>query len=131
MARQADVKDRCLELYGYIPAGFEPMLRHHPGVIDEYLDMRAEASKGATPGSLSERERYLVLLALEIPYGKVPEGHIKGFIGAGGSADEVAELVALCICLRGMMTNQMTGHEAIEVAERAEAEAEAGTSGET
>lgn len=123
MAQEADVREKCEQFYGHVPEGFEPMLRHYPGVIEGYLSTRNEAFQDPPEGALTWREKYLVLLTIEISHRKVPDTHIRNFVKKyGGTADDVAELGAICLCLAGMITNQEAGAESIRIAEQAEQE---------
>lgn len=118
MASKEDVIAKCEEFYGEIPEGFEGLLNQYPGVIESYLETRSQAFQDPPEGALSWREKYLVLLAIEISNRKVPATHTRNFVKRhGGSPKDVAEVATICLCLGGMITNIEAGNETIKIAE--------------
>ena len=67
---------------------------------------------------LSPRLRELLMLAIEVSalMSPPPTYHAIKAIDAGATPEEIAEVVALCVVLRGMISYQQSGRYALEAA---------------
>lgn len=116
--RDADVEDSFRLLADYVPE-----------VFVGYMSMRRGAFPIAEQESrLSPRLRELLILAIEVSalMSPPPTYHAAKAIDAGATPEEVAEVVALCIVLRGMISYQQSGRFALEAAHRRATERAAG-----
>ena len=113
--RIAEAWSYAREYYDDGPAieSFELLAEHTPEVFEGYISLRRGAFK--TPemgGALSLREKELAILAIECMARKVnppPTFHARKAVEAGATLPQIAEVVALCIMIGGMLTYQEAG----------------------
>jgi alkylhydroperoxidase/carboxymuconolactone decarboxylase family protein YurZ len=101
-------------------ADFELLARYRPEVFGGYITLRQAAFNTGPAAALTQREKELVILAIEIARTKVnppPVGHAKRAIEAGATPADVAEVASLCILIGGMLTYQESGRHALRAAE--------------
>jgi alkylhydroperoxidase/carboxymuconolactone decarboxylase family protein YurZ len=100
--------------------GWEVLARYRPEVLTGYLGLRQAAFNTGRGAALSEREKELVITAIEVARTKTnepPTFHAKKAIDAGATVAEIAEVVSLCILIGGMLTYQESGKHALRAAE--------------
>jgi len=117
---------------------FRLLAEYVPGVFRGYMTLREGVFplEGEGDSVLPAKVKELVILGVEIAamMSPPPVYHARKAIEAGATPQEVAEVVALCIMLRGMMSYQQSGRFVLEeahrrAAERAGAAAAASTDG--
>jgi alkylhydroperoxidase/carboxymuconolactone decarboxylase family protein YurZ len=99
---------------------FELLERYAPGVSEAYIGLRREAFRTERDSSLPDRVRELVIIAIECALMRTsppPVMHARLAVDAGASVEEIAEVVALCIPIAGMLTYQESGKHVIAAAE--------------
>lgn len=98
------------------------MLSHYrPEVAEGYIRLRQAAYSTSPDSVLDDRTKELIILAIECAAGKSnppPLTHARLAVEAGASLQEIAEVVALCIPIAGMLSYQQAGRYALEEAER-------------
>ena len=100
--------------------GWEVLARYRPEVLTGYLGLRQAAFNTGRGAALTEREKELVITAIEVARTKTnepPTFHAKKAIDAGATVAEIAEVVSLCILIGGMLTYQESGKHALKAAE--------------
>jgi alkylhydroperoxidase/carboxymuconolactone decarboxylase family protein YurZ len=103
-----------------VEASFRLLAAYAPDVFAGYMSMR----QGAFPvpdleGSrFSAKWRELLMVGIEVAalMSPPPTYHARRAIEAGATPQDVAEVVALCIVLRGMISYQQSGRYALEAA---------------
>jgi alkylhydroperoxidase/carboxymuconolactone decarboxylase family protein YurZ len=108
--------------------GFAGLAKYRPAVIDGYLTLRRAAFNVGPDAALSPKMKELVIIGMECAMMKTnppPTGHARRAVEAGASIEEIAEVVALCIPIAGMMSYQEAGRFVIEAAEQRIAELKA------
>lgn len=102
---------------------FGPLARQHPAVLEKYIEMRRAAVNDLRVGGLDLRAKELVILAVTCMGRKTnppPVLHVAKAMEAGATVQEIADVVALCIVVGGMITYQSTGRFILEAAEEYE-----------
>jgi alkylhydroperoxidase/carboxymuconolactone decarboxylase family protein YurZ len=100
--------------------GWDLLARYRPEVLSGYLGLRQAAFNTGRGAALTEREKELVIVAIEVARTKTnepPTFHAKKAIDAGATVAELAEVVSLCILIGGMLTYQESGKHALRAAE--------------
>jgi alkylhydroperoxidase/carboxymuconolactone decarboxylase family protein YurZ len=107
--RDPEVEDSFRLLARYSPTTFRGYMALREGVFPAEED---------APTALSSHVKELVILAVEIGalMSPPPTYHAKKAIDAGATVDQVAEVVALCVMLRGMISYQQSGRYVLEAA---------------
>lgn len=101
--------------------GFGGLAKYRPEVIEGYLTLRRAAFNVGPGAALSPKFKELVIIAMECAMMKTnppPTGHARRAVEAGASIEEIAEVVALCIPIAGMMSYQESGKFVLEAAEQ-------------
>jgi alkylhydroperoxidase/carboxymuconolactone decarboxylase family protein YurZ len=101
---------------------FGPLNRHAPGVLAAYVELRRHALSDST-GGLDARTRELLVLAITCMGRKTnppPVVHVRKAMELGATVREIADVVALCLMIGGMITYQSTGRFILEAAEEYE-----------
>jgi alkylhydroperoxidase/carboxymuconolactone decarboxylase family protein YurZ len=99
---------------------FRLLAQYSPSTFRGYMALRAgvfpveDGASTALPDPIKE----LVILAIEISalMSPPPTYHARMAIDAGATVDQVAEVVALCVMLRGMISYQQSGRYVLEAA---------------
>jgi AhpD family alkylhydroperoxidase len=133
-AKQGMTPQRWAEIQGYfqktldteeMPDFWVKLAEHAPWVMDGYARMREGTLRGVGEGgALPKKVKELVIVALNILQGNVwgIHAHTRAAVQGGATVAEVAEIVALTIISRGMVSYRLAGHEALLAAEQAVAE---------
>ena len=98
---------------------FERLSKYAPAVFTSYMDMRRGIFE-SPDAALSAKERELVIVGIEIMARKTnppPVGHTRKAIDEGATIEEIAEVVAICIMIGGMITYRESGRFVMEAAE--------------
>lgn len=125
--RGGDEADLIAEIASYYgadaPAADEYRLlaRHVPEFVDGYLRMRRALFGDDAQGALDPKVRELVTIGILVALKKTnppPISHTRKALALGASSTEIAEVLALCILLGGMVTYRESGrfvmHEAAD-----------------
>lgn len=97
---------------------FRLLAEYRPAALVGYVDLRAGASISSTNDCLSDRERALVLVAIACSLRKRPPvTHARAAVQMGLGVGEIAEVVALCAAIGGMVTYQDTGQYVLKDAQ--------------
>jgi alkylhydroperoxidase/carboxymuconolactone decarboxylase family protein YurZ len=99
---------------------FDLLERYAPGVSAAYIGLRREAFRAGHESTLPDKVRELVILAVEVALMRTnppPVMHARLAVDSGATVEEIAEVVALCIPIAGMLTYQESGQHVIAAAE--------------
>ncbi len=114
-----------------VEESFRLLAQYAPDVFAGYMSMR----RGAFPIDVGESRlpahmRELLILAIEVSalMSPPPTYHAEKAIDAGATPEEVAEVIALCVILRGMISYQQSGRYALEAAHQRAAQRSDGSS---
>ena len=91
---------------------FEILARFQPELFEAYITMRQGLFKSPPEGALDAKTKELVILGIECIARKTnppPVGHTRRALESGATAEEIAEVVGLCIMLGGMITFRESG----------------------
>jgi alkylhydroperoxidase/carboxymuconolactone decarboxylase family protein YurZ len=108
------------ENYPEVLKSYGMLVKYRPDVLDGYLTLRRAAFNDGPDSTLPLKVKELIVIAIECALMKTnppPVGHAHRAIDAGATVEEIAEAVALCIPLTGMVTYQESGRFVIEAAE--------------
>ncbi len=114
------------------PIGWDLLARYRPEVLEGYLALRQAAFNTGPGAALTEREKELIIVAIEVARTKTnepPRFHAKKAIDAGATVEEIAEVVSLCIIIGGMLTYQESGKHSLRAAEEYAAQLKRGAKG--
>src|SRR5216117_4156043 len=109
------------ENYPEVLKSYEMLVKYAPDVLDGYLTMRRAAFADDAEHVLPLKVKELIVIAVECALRKTnppPLGHARRAIDAGATLQEIAEAVAICIPITGMMTYQESGQFVLKEAER-------------
>lgn len=98
---------------------FKMLAELRPDVVANYLTLRRAVRDSVVPGGLSAKYRELVILAIECAAMKTnppPLRHARLAVEAGATSMEVADVVSLCILIRGMVTFAESGRYLLKAA---------------
>ena len=103
-----------------VESSFRLLAEYAPDVFAGYMAMR----RGTFPvpdvegSGFTAKWRELLMVAIEVSalMSPPPTYHAQRAIEAGATPDDVAEVISLCIILRGMISYQQSGRYALEAA---------------
>lgn len=96
-----------------------PLIDHCPDAVHHWVEARRSVLGDEAKTALSPKVKELIILGIEVATRKVnapPTGHARMAIDAGATVQEVAEVIALCMLLGGMMTFRESGRFALKAA---------------
>jgi alkylhydroperoxidase/carboxymuconolactone decarboxylase family protein YurZ len=121
-AREADpeTESNYLERHPELRKSTGLLGKYRPEVLDGYIALRHATFNTGPDAALSPKFKELIIIAIECARTKTnppPIGHARRAIDAGATMQEIAEAVALCIPLAGMISYQESGRFVLEAAE--------------
>ncbi|MBI4277835.1 MAG: carboxymuconolactone decarboxylase family protein [Armatimonadetes bacterium] len=96
-----------------------PLIERCPEAVYHWAEARRAVLGDDAKTALSPKVKELVILGIEVATRKVndpPMGHARMAVDAGATVQEVAEVIALCLLLGGMMTFRESGRFALKAA---------------
>ena len=120
-AQWKHIEEYCREQYGVVPDEYRLLANYLPQVVEGIIATR-EAVTRTTEGTLPEKVRELIMVAVEVALKKPPILHAKRAVEAGATVREVAEVVAICMYLAGMASYVVAGYPALKAAEEQDGE---------
>ena len=95
----------------------ERYAKYIPEVFQGFMTLRQGAFMEPPHGALTPKYKELICVAIECAGVASATGHARWAIDQGATPHEVAEVVSLCIMLRGMVTYMHSGRFALQAAE--------------
>ncbi len=112
---------------------FERLAKYCPEVLEGHMALRQSAFMEQPQGVLPQKTKELLAVAIQCAMRETdppPTFHARRAIDAGATPHEVAEVVSLCIMLRGPGTFWQSGRYALQSAEERAMELGRGAKGE-
>ena len=112
------VREYCNKIFGKVPDRHALMSRYYPECLEKWMEARQSLFMDPPEGALTQREKELIVIAIEIVTRKPDVSfHIKKAIDAGATVKEIAEVAGICLVLAGMITYVESGQHALRLAE--------------
>ena len=112
------VREYDKSYFGKVLDHHELLGRYFPECLEKWMEARASLFKDPPEGALTQREKELICVAVEIAARKPNVAfHTKKALEEGATAKEIAEICGICILLAGMVSFVESGQNALKVAE--------------
>jgi alkylhydroperoxidase/carboxymuconolactone decarboxylase family protein YurZ len=104
--------------FGKVLDPHELLGRYYPECLEKWMEARASLFRDPPEGALTQREKELICVAVEIAARKPNVAfHTKKALDEGATVKEIAEICGICILLAGMVSFVESGQNALRVAE--------------
>jgi alkylhydroperoxidase/carboxymuconolactone decarboxylase family protein YurZ len=113
-----NAREYCTQYFGSVMSQHELLGRYYPECLEKWMEARQSLFKDPPEGALTQREKELICVAIEIAGRKPNVGfHTKKAMDEGATVQEIAEIGGICILLAGMVSFVESGQHALKVAE--------------
>jgi len=113
-----NVREYDKSYFGKVLDHHELLGRYYPECLEKWMEARASLFKDPPEGALTQREKELICVAVEVAARKPNVAfHTKKALDEGGTVKEIAEICGICILLAGMVSFVESGQNALRVAE--------------